>query len=123
MAAEKQQGHGAEKCQSPKGEDIPPGFAAFWQEWPRHDRKTGKAQCLRLWKRAGLERIAEQVIESLRRCKASRDWTKSGGEFIPMPVSWLNKTPWQTEPGEMGIFARADTGPNGQPEPPRTVRI
>lgn len=109
--AEKRQERGAETRQSPKGEEFPPGFVAFWKEWPRHPRKVGKSQCLRLWKRAELERIAEQVIESLRRCKVSRDWTKSNGDFIPLPLSWLNKTPWETEAEETGIFQGAAAPP------------
>jgi hypothetical protein len=85
---------------SPKG-DEDPGFAGFWKEYPRGERKQGKAKCLRHWKRAGLEPIAEQVIESLQRCKASYDWTKNGGEFIPLPLTWLNRAPWETDPADL----------------------
>jgi hypothetical protein len=88
---------------SPKradGSEFSPGFMRFWSEYPAHERKVGKSACARLWKRKKLEAITEQVIASLERCKASRDWTKNGGEFIPGPASWLNKTPWETDPAE-----------------------
>ncbi len=91
---------------SPDGEvsvtpDGVAGFDRFWAAWPKHHRKVGKSKCLRLWKRLKLESVAEQVIAALRRCKASPDWTKENGQYIPMPHSWLNKTPWETDPTEL----------------------
>ncbi len=91
---------------SPDGEvsvtpDGVAGFDRFWAAWPKHHRKVGKSKCLRLWKRLKLESVAEQVIAAVRRCKASPDWTKENGQYIPMPHSWLNKTPWETDPTEL----------------------
>lgn len=93
----------AEKCRSsPKRDDcLSQGFAAFWSEWPKHERKKGKTKCWRKWCRDNLEPVAEQVISCLRRCKVSRQWAKDGGDFVPLPMSWLNDTPWETDPAEM----------------------
>lgn len=77
------------------------GFAKFWSAWPKHERKQGKSKCGRLWERMKLEPITEQVIASLERCKVSQGWLKKGGQFIPLPMSWLNDTPWETDPAEM----------------------
>jgi hypothetical protein len=89
--------------------ETPVGFAAWWSAYPTSPRKVAKAKCLREWKRRKLEPIAENVIASLERCKVSRDWTKDHGEFIPMPLTWLNRAPWETEPAEMA----EPTSPDG----------
>ena len=84
----------------PVKDEITPGFLRFWSAWPSHERKIGKANCVRIWKRTKLEPIAERVIDALERCKVSRGWTKDHGEYIPAPERWLRKTPWLTDPTE-----------------------
>lgn len=86
-------------------------FGEFWAAWPKHHRKVGKAQCQRLWARRGLDDIAEQVIAAVKRALVSPDWRKEGGAFIPQPQSWLNKTPWETDPAEIA----GDFSDNGYP--------
>lgn len=99
-----------------RGGDDCPGFRRFWQAWPQgHFRKKGKTKCLRVWKRAGLEQIAEQVIDAVERWKASPDWLKENGQFIPGPLPWLNDTPWETDPAEMAVAA-ANAGSSGDPD-------
>jgi hypothetical protein len=39
-----------------------PGFTRFWKAWPITDRKGGKAQCLIIWKRKGLEAKADAIL-------------------------------------------------------------
>jgi hypothetical protein len=79
---------------------FPPGFVRFWSAYPASVRKVGKTQCLRLWKRAGLETMADRVIAALSRSRASRDWNREAGAYVPMPSTWLNRTPWETDPAE-----------------------
>lgn len=92
------------------GDESPPGFSDFWNQWPRHERKIGKANCLRIWHRKGLEKVTGKVTDALRRCKVSHDWQKQSGDFIPRPQSWLNSEPWETDPADM---VRATDGDNG----------
>lgn len=94
----------AEKHPEPKGAELSPGFEQFWKEWPKHHRKQGKSACARKWKRARLESITEQVIAALKRAKAG-EFTKNGGEFIPLPMTWLNRTPWETDASEMEDYS------------------
>jgi hypothetical protein len=76
----------------------PIGFQTWWKEYPSvGTRKRGRAKCLRIWRRMKLEPIASHVLGALRRCKASQDWLKQGGQYIPGPEPWLNDTPWETE--------------------------
>jgi hypothetical protein len=99
-----------------RGEDfLPPGFSRWWGEWPRHFRKQGRAKCLKFWKAHKLEKIAALVIDALHRCKSSHDWQKQGGDFIPMPMTWLNRTPWETDPADMPTGTAHDAnGVNGE---------
>lgn len=71
------------------------GFDLFWEEWPAHKRKVAKVQCLKKWESKGCAAIADDVMRSLRAHKASFDWLKSGGEYIPAPLVWLNQARWE----------------------------
>jgi hypothetical protein len=115
---------------SPDGEAAEPdGFVAWWKAYPPGPRKVAKSKCRREWQRRGLERIAEMVIAALRRSKASRDWTKQGGQFVPLPMTWLNRTPWETEPAEMaeqapdGAQDESSNGFHGRTPTPEELRM
>lgn len=91
--------------QKPKQKKTPPppvktggalnGFARFWESWPTHSRKVARSQCEAKWVKKGCEEIADQVIAALVCQKATDGWRKSGGEFIPAPLVWLNQKRWE----------------------------
>lgn len=86
---------GCVQPEKPKPEQAePPGFVSFWQTWPSNTRKAGRSKCLDVWKRAGLERHAEQVIAHVTAMKATRDWQKEDGQFVPAPLVYLNGKRW-----------------------------
>lgn len=68
-----------------------PGFDEFWAAWPRHSRKTEKDKCLAHWKAEKLADQADVILHSLSLWKASAQWTKDSGQFIPAPLVWLRK--------------------------------
>ena len=72
-------------------------FDEFWAAWPRHFRKVGKAKCQRKWLADNLDEAADKIMSSLRVCKATEQWKKQGGQFIPQPYTWLNQTPWESD--------------------------
>jgi hypothetical protein len=78
-----------------RGQGSPEGFERFWQAWPAGIRKVAKAQCLRRWQAAGCEAFTDRVLASVRDHKASADWLKDGGAFIPAPLVWLNQSRWE----------------------------
>ena len=86
--------------QPPKGggrgssEFVPDGFARFWAAWPSHKRKGSKSKCLQLWCRKSLEGKADPIVAHVELCKASQDWRKQSGEFIPAPFVYLNGERW-----------------------------
>jgi hypothetical protein len=66
-------------------------FGRFWESWPKGGRKFAKAQCWRIWKRAGLDVKVEQVMAALELDKCSTQWLRDDGEFVPMPATWLRQ--------------------------------
>lgn len=75
-------------------EEHPPGFARFWLVWPKSRRKESRGECLKAWKRAGAEAAADEIVAHVERLKASHDWTKDNGQFIPAPLVYLNQRRW-----------------------------
>jgi len=87
--------HTPNNPQAPKGDDEL--FEDFWKSWPKHKRKTGKAQAKRKWGTKGCAGMVDKVMATLEVYKASGDWSKDGGEYIPAPTVWLNREPWEAE--------------------------
>ncbi|WP_218509752.1 hypothetical protein [Variovorax sp. dw_308] len=75
--------------------DPPSGFAAFWASWPKSVRKQAQGKCLQVWKKAGAESVAAEILDHLEALKQSLDWTKNDGQFIPAPLSYLNGRRWE----------------------------
>jgi hypothetical protein len=69
-------------------------FETFWKEYPR---KVAKPNALKAWKAKRLNESIDIILAGLERWKASREWTKDGGQFIPHPATWLNREGWNDE--------------------------
>ena len=80
------------KPQAVKAE--PPGFKTFWADWPKSERKGGKAKCLSVWLKAGLEESAPVILAHLAVMKTSPTWRKEEGQYIPAPLAYLNGRKW-----------------------------
>lgn len=74
---------------APKGAESAEGFDDFWLAYPN---KVGKPKALMAWKR--LKPDLATVLAGLKRWKASDQWTKNDGQFIPHPTTWLNREGW-----------------------------
>lgn len=71
-------------------------FAEFWAAWPSHPRKRGRVTVQALWsKLTPAQRQA--TMRTLASDKASRQWTRDNGEFIPGPIPWLRRGPWDVD--------------------------
>lgn len=77
-------------------ESKPPcAFSAFWQAYPKRKSK-GNAE--KAWKKLSPDgALAVQILEAVARAKASADWQREGGKFIPHPATWLNAKGWEDE--------------------------
>ena len=71
------------------------GFAAFWAAYPK---KAGKADALKAWNKLAPDVVLqEQMGKALEVQKQSQQWRKDGGQYIPMPATWLNGKRWEDE--------------------------
>jgi hypothetical protein len=86
-------------------------FAEFWQLYPK---KVGKASCLKAWQKLKPDaELFEHIMNALSRQKASEQWQREGGRFIPNPLTWLNQGRWDDEPIEAPRLSTAPTGKSG----------
>lgn len=87
----------AETVDSPKqsrgvvGNDV---FDTFWKAYPR---KVNKPGALKAWKNKKLNDSIDIILAGLERWKASRQWVKDGGQFIPHPATWINQERWNDD--------------------------
>lgn len=87
-------------------------FAEFWKAYPK---KVGKAGCQKAWmKLKPTTELFDKIMETLTKQKASEQWQREGGRFIPNPLTWLNQGRWDDEPVETsGAAAQPATGTSG----------
>lgn len=76
---------------SPEGDP----FEIFWKAYPR---KTGKEAARKIWIRLRPSKLLlDKMIYAIKEQRASDQWQKDGGQFIPHPATWLNQGRWQDE--------------------------
>lgn len=76
-------------------ESADDGFADFWKQYPK---KVAKPAALKAWKKIKpAAHVQADLMAALGKHKASADWQKDGGQFIPHPASWLNGRRWEDE--------------------------
>ncbi len=70
-------------------------FDAFWLAYPR---KVGKDAARKAFaKRKPSAQLLQAMIAALERQRATEQWQRDGGQFIPHPSTWLNEGRWQDE--------------------------
>lgn len=95
----------------PVAADTDAAFDAFWQSYPK---KVAKPAALRAWRAAKIGNgQVEKVMAALAAHKASADWLKAGGQFVPNPATWLNQR----------RFEDAPPAPKEAPIPPGGSRV
>lgn len=68
-------------------------FSKFWKAYPK---KRDKAKAQRAFlKIKNIEKVFPVMMQALEKQKASADWQKDGGQFIPYPTTWLNGKRWE----------------------------
>ena len=70
-------------------------FDTFWSDYPK---KVAKQNALKAWKRIDADQdVFGEIMTGLQRWKASEEWTRDDGRFIPHPATWLNGRRWEDE--------------------------
>ena len=75
-------------------------FGDFWSAWPASKRKVGKGACEAKWNRLGLDPLADRIIASVTRLKASEQWLSG---FEPAPLTYINQKRWEDETGTESV--------------------
>lgn len=75
-----------------------PPAAAFDRFWEAYPRRQGKEAARKAWEKLRPnEALLEDMLAALERQRASNQWCKDGGRFIPLPATWLNGRRWEDE--------------------------
>ena len=71
-------------------------FNEFWAAYPK---KTGKGAVQKKFAQLKVsDALLADMLKALEWQKASAQWTKDGGQYIPNPLTWLNQERWKDEP-------------------------
>jgi hypothetical protein len=98
----------------PKKATYPKDFEAFWVAYPDRRRRE-KPDAYKAWVKVTGEYTVAQVMAALEVSKRSVDWTKDGGEFVPMPGRWLRRL----DPDDVTGVAVPESEADNVPEPIR----
>jgi hypothetical protein len=72
----------------------PDGFDEFWSAYPR---KVGKGEAKKLWAKLKVNGRLPKVLSAIAAQKSTAQWKKDGGQFIPLPATWLRQGRWDDE--------------------------
>lgn len=76
-----------------------PSAAAFDRFWEAYPRRQGKEAARKAWAKIRPDdALLAEMLAALERQRASDQWRKDGGQFIPLPATWLNGRRWEDEP-------------------------
>lgn len=96
----------AEKEAKPKQSKADAEFDRFWSAYPR---KIGKGAARAAFDKARKKTSADDLIAAVERQKASEQWTREAGRYIPNAATWLNQGRWEDE-----LPGRDNSKPSGQ---------
>ena len=72
-------------------------FETWWQHYPAHRRKAKKA-CLAVWLRKKIPAVKlPAMIALLEAQKEANDWRKNQGQYVPLPLTYLNQERYDDE--------------------------
>ena len=70
-------------------------FNQFWYEYPNNKAKFA---AMKAWaKLKPDDTLFDDIMMGLRRARASVEWKREGGRFIPHPATFLNQGRWEDE--------------------------
>ena len=84
----------------PTGSDVyAERFAEFWKAYPK---KAGKEAARKAFMKVKPSAdLLQRMLEAIKEQKASDQWKRGNGQYIPNPATWLNGGHWDDEPTEI----------------------
>lgn len=71
-------------------------FSQFWEAYPRKQKKKeAYDKFIKMIKKQPA--LFPKIMKALEQQKNSRQWQKDGGQFIPLPTTWINGEQWNDE--------------------------
>jgi uncharacterized protein YdaU (DUF1376 family) len=79
-------------------------FEQFWQAYPK---KVGKDKAEASFKKIrSCSTVLPEMLKALEWQKASDQWTRDNGQFIPLPTTYLNQGRWKDEAVQVAFAKR-----------------
>lgn len=79
----------------PAAADLLDGFEQFYRLYPRRQKRPSAESA---WKKLKPDTaLRETLLAALAKHCLRPDWIKDGGQYIPLPASWLNGRCWEDE--------------------------
>jgi hypothetical protein len=75
-------------------------FAEFWRAYPKKVSKAVAEKAFR--KLPNPAELLPVLLQAIAVQKATDQWQKDGGQFIPYPATWLNQCRWEDDPAAYG---------------------
>lgn len=70
-------------------------FDRFWSAYPK---KVGKDAARKAFERRRTDDdLVDVMVDAVKAQKASQQWMKDGGQYIPNPATWLTQGRWQDD--------------------------
>lgn len=77
-------------------EDEPALFQEFWAAYPK---KVARKDAVDAFRRQRVDRkLMDEMLRALECQRASEQWRRGDGKFIPYPATWLSGMRWTDEP-------------------------
>jgi hypothetical protein len=90
-------------------------FDEFWTAYPK---KVGKKAAWSAWNKIKPDtELYDKIMTAIGRARATDQWQRENGRFIPNPATWLNQGRWDDEYEEgatNGINSKHHEGHSGQ---------
>jgi hypothetical protein len=102
--------------EQPKKSLLEQRFDEFWAAYPK---KVGKKAAWNAWKKVKPDtELFDKIMTAIGRAKATWQWQRENGRYIPNPKTWLNEGRWDDEYEEgptNGLNSKHFDGHNQQP--------
>jgi hypothetical protein len=75
---------------------MPPEADSFEEFWKIYPRKVAKGDARKAWTATTKIRPSlPELLKAVYAARASKQWLKDDGEFIPHPATWLRQERWE----------------------------
>lgn len=84
---------GADKARETR--EMEARFTRFWTAYPKHSAKQNALKAFQKLKPD--DDLLDTMIAAIEKQRTSPQWTRDGGQYIPMPSTWINGRRWEDE--------------------------